>query len=150
MTSGEKKRQTPVCPSCGQPVRFRLLNFKINDKVKILLILLAIGYFTLSLLIMVVISPRQTGLGKACRRYDYIHQPVWCKDTEFKLSVRPLNDIPALQVFVGVGLAVGILLLYWDWLQELYENWQRKPGKPVPKVVKTYKYTCRNCGREWN
>jgi hypothetical protein len=148
--ANKEKNQIPVCPSCGQPVRFGFLRFKVSDKVKIALILLVIGYFVLSLLIITVISPRQIGAGKSCRGYDYIHQPDWCKDTEFKLWVRPLNDNPALQVFVAGGLAAGVLLLYWDWLQNLYENWQRKRGKPIGEVVKKYKYTCRSCGRQWN
>jgi hypothetical protein len=148
MTS-EKNQQAPVCPSCGRPVRFGFLRFRISDKVKILLALLVIGYFILSLLILVAVSPA-TGTGRGCRRYDYIHQPDWCKDTEFKLWVRPVNDEPALQVFVGVGLASGVLLLYWDWLQDRYENWQRKRGKTVQKHGTIYKYKCRYCGQQWN
>lgn len=147
---GEKKPRAFVCPSCGQPVRFGFLRFKVSDKVKIALILLVIGYFILSLLIIVVISPRQIGMGKTCRHYDSLHQPEWCKDTEFKLWVRPLNDNPALRVFVAAGLAAGVLLLYWDWLQNLYENWQRKRGKAVEKRRKAYQYKCRSCGREWD
>jgi uncharacterized membrane protein (Fun14 family) len=148
--ANKEKDQVPVCPSCGQSVPLGYLRFKVSDKVKIALILLVIGYFTLSLLVMAVISSRDSAMGRGCRRYDYIHKPDWCKDTEFKLWVRPLNDEPALQVFVGVGLAAGVLLLYWDWLQNLYEDWQRKRGKPAQKVMKTYKYTCRNCGKQWN
>lgn len=146
MASKEKK-QIPVCPSCGEPVRFGFLRFRISDKVKIFLALFLVGYFILSLLILAAIS-HATGNGRGCRRYDYIHQPDYCKDTEFKLSVRPLNDDPALQVFVGVGLAAGVLLFYWDWLQDVYENWQRKWGKVIQKHGKIY--TCRNCGRQWD
>lgn len=147
MTNTEQDHQAPVCPSCGQPVRFGFLRFRISDKVKILLALLLIGYFILSLLILAVVSP-VTGAGRGCRRYDYIHQPDWCKDTEFKLWMRPLNDEPALQVFVAGGLVAGILFLYWDWLQDRYENWQRKREKPMQKHRKIYK--CRYCGRQWN
>jgi hypothetical protein len=103
----EKKPRVPVCPSCGQPVRFGFLRFRISDKAKAILALFLIGCFILSLLIMIVINPREPGSGKRCRRYDYIHQPDWRKDTEFKVPVRPLNDAPALQVFVGIGLAMG-------------------------------------------
>jgi hypothetical protein len=147
--ANEKKQRAPVCPSCGQPVPFGFLRFGIGDKFKILLELLLIGYFTLSLLILVVVSP-VTGDGRRCRAYDYIHQPNWCKDTEFKLWVRPLNYEPALQVFVAGGLAAGILFLYWDWLQGHYENWQRKREKPAQKREKVYKYKCRHCGQQWN
>lgn len=123
------KDKAPV----GRPAPFGFLRFKISDKVKIFLALSLIGYFIVSLLIMVVITPHESGTGKRCRRYDYIHQPDWCKDTEFKLSVRPLNDDPVLRVFVAGGLAAGVFLLYWDWLQNLYASWQRKRGKGVGK-----------------
>lgn len=142
----EKKPRVPVCPSCGQPVPFGFLRFRISDKVIIWLALLLIGYFILSLLILAAISP-VTGAGRGCRRYDYIHKPDHCKDTEFKLSVRPLNDDPAFRVFVGVGLAMGPLVFYWDWLQSLYENRRRKQGKAGEKDKK--RYTCRHCGRQW-
>ena len=148
MTSREKK-QIPVCPSCGQPIRSGFFRFEVSDKVKVVLALLMIGYFALSLLIMVAISPA-TGRGRGCRRYDYTHQPDWCKETEFKLSVRLLNDVPALQVFVGGGLAMGLLVFYWDWLENMYENWQQKREKLVQERGKIYKYMCRHCGRQWN
>jgi hypothetical protein len=147
MTS-EKNQRAPVCPSCGQPVASGFLRFKISDKVKIWFGLLIIGYLILSILILAIVSPPQDR--RHCNRYDYQHQPDYCKDTDFTLWVRPLNDIPALRVFVAGGLAAGVLLLYWDWLQNLYEEWQRKRGKLAQKHGKIYKYKCRHCGQEWN
>jgi hypothetical protein len=148
MTNGAKNHQAPVCPSCGEPVRFGFLHFKISEKVKMLLVVLLIGYAILSVFISAVMLPPE--LRRHCNYYDSQHRPDYCKDTEFTLWVRPLNKDPALQIFVGSGLAIGILVFYWDWLQNLYENWQRKQGKVVQKREKIYKYKCCNCGQQWN
>jgi hypothetical protein len=148
MTNRGKNHQATVCPFCGQPVTFGFLRFKISDKVKILLAVLVIGYAILSISILAMVLPPE--LRKYCNHYDYQHQPDYCKDNEFTLSVQSLNKELALQIFVGGGLAIGVLIFYWDWLQNMYENWQRKRGKLVQKHEEMYKYKCRHCGWQWN
>jgi hypothetical protein len=145
MTNGTKNHQTPVCPSCGEPVHPGFLRFKVSDKVKTSFAALLIVYVILSISILAITLPPQ--LRKYCDHYDYQHQPDYCKDDEFTLWVQPLNKEPVLLAFIGSGLAIGVLIFYWDWLQDFYENWQRKRGKVIQKNKKAYKHKCRHCGR---
>jgi hypothetical protein len=152
MKDQERQRQAPVCPSCGQPVK---IGFKINDKIKMLLVILSLSYVVLSTILTGMSSPPE--MRRGCGAYDWRWQvpyitpdPNRCKDTEFTSWMKQINKTPAFQIFVGGGLATGVFILYWDWFQEVYQNWQKKRKKLSQESRKRYKYKCHNCGKQWN
>ena len=153
MNHPERQRRAPVCPSCGQPVKVGL--FKINEKIKMLLAVLLIGYVLLSVILMGLSTPPE--LRRGCGPIDWRWQipfgtpdPNRCKDTEFTLWMKQINKMPAFQIFVGGGLATGIFVLYWDWFQDGYQNWQKKRNHPLQESKKRVPYRCHNCGKQWD
>jgi hypothetical protein len=155
MTDRKENHRVPICPSCGEPVSYGFLHLKIGDKVKTVFVLLLIGYVILSIFLLVMSVPPD--LRRGCTTYD----PRWqlpntappadrCQDNEFTLWLKSLNMEPAFQVFVGGGIATGVLIFYWDWLQNNNRNWQSKRERPNQESGKKYTHECRHCGRQWN
>jgi hypothetical protein len=155
MTDRKENHRVPICPSCGEPVTFGLVHLKLSDKAKTVLVLSLVGYMILSIFLLVLSASPE--MRRGCSTFDQRWQvpyialnPDRCNDNEFTLWLKHLNQEPAFQVFVGGGIAIGILIFYWDWLRNVYENWQRKREQTIQKHGKMYKYECRHCGRQWN
>jgi hypothetical protein len=134
MIDRKESHHIPACPACGQPVSPGF--FKISEKVKMVLVLALVGYVIASALLLGLSLPPEM------RRHQ--------RTAEWDTWMQPLSREPAFQIVVGVGVALGVLIFYWDWFQNMYENWQKKREKPVKEPKAVYKYKCRVCGREWN
>lgn len=155
MKPQEENRQSRICPSCGQPAKVGYILFTINDKAKMLLTVLLLGYVMLSLILLGMSAPPEMrrGCGFFDRRWDTsftIPDPNRCKDTEFTLWMKQINKAPTFRVFVGGGIATGVFILYWDWLRGGHRNWHRNREVIVQKFGKRYKYKCHHCGKQWN
>jgi hypothetical protein len=133
MTIRKTSRHVPACPTCGQPVSADL--FKINEQVKTALAMVLIGYVIVSALLLGLSLPPEM------RRHN--------RTAEWDTWLQPLSREPVFQIVVGVGVALGALILYWDWFQDQYEKWQAKRQETVKAPKKAYKYKCRTCGQEW-
>lgn len=144
----QEVQDIPICPTCGQPVKPSFLYFKINEKVKLLFFVLLIGYVILSIFVLATSMPPE--MRRGCNRYPPHQLPDRCKDDKLYSLLQPLYKEPVFQVFIGSGAAAGLLIFYWDWLQNIYENWQRKRKNLIQKSRKLYKYECRHCGQQWN
>ncbi len=155
MKQQEENRQPRICPSCGQPAKAGFILFTINDKAKMILTVLLLGYVMLSLILLGISASPE--MRRGCGAFDwrwYTHSttpdPNRCKDTEFTLWMKQINKAPTFRVFVGGGIATGVFLLYWEWFQGVHSNWQRKKKIIVQKLGQRYKYKCRYCGKQWN
>lgn len=155
MKDRSKNQRAPVCPSCGQPVRPGFLHFRINDTVKLVLVVLLLGYVILSVMLLALSAPAE--FRKGCGSFDPRWQipfiapnPDRCRETDFDKLMEPVYHNPAFQIFVGSGVVLGVLIFYWDGVQQMYENWQKKREAPLQKQKNAYKHKCRYCGRQWN
>lgn len=126
-----------------------------NDTVKLVLVVLLLGYIILSIILLALSAPPE--FGKGCGNFDWrLHVPFItpnpdrCRETDFDKLMKPVYQNPAFQIFVGGGVVLGISIFYWDWLQQIFENWQKKRKPLIQKREKAYRYKCRYCGREWN
>jgi hypothetical protein len=136
MAERKEKRHRPACPSCGRPVTSGFLPFKISEPVKMILVFLLIGYVMVSSLFLRMSFPPEMRRNNTPASFD-----SW---------MQPLSREPVFQIFVGLGIVLGVLIFYWDWFQEIYENWQRQREGSLKKHKPEYRYKCRSCGREWN
>lgn len=155
MQAKKENQQAPVCPSCGQPVKPGLLQFKLNGTAKILVFVFLLGYITLSIFLLLLSVPPELrrGCGGFDRRWAIpftTPNPERCRDTQFDIMMKPLYQAPTFQVFVGSGVAVAVLLFYWDGLQMMYQNWQTRRGPQNQRREKIYRYACRRCGKQWD
>ncbi|MBC7877734.1 MAG: hypothetical protein H7Y59_11250 [Anaerolineales bacterium] len=133
MTDKEEDQRIPICPSCGQPFTVSLL-----DKVKLIFFILLLGYVVLSMILLVMSVPAEL------RRHQTNPLPPWDS------WLQPFSNEPIFKIFVGGSVLIGVLILYWDWLQNIYKNWQMKRGNPLEKREKVYKYICHSCGQQWD
>jgi hypothetical protein len=134
MADRKETRHAPACPSCGQPVSS---GFKVNEKVKMTLAVVLIGYvITSALLFGLSLPPEMRRHGRQAVEWD-----AW---------MQPLSREPVFQIVVGIGVALGALIFYWDFFYDIYENWQAKRKETVNEPKRAYRYKCRACGREWN
>jgi hypothetical protein len=136
MPDTKKNHQVPVCPTCGEPVRFDFVYSKTSDKVKAILVLSLVGYFVLSLLLLGLSLPLEMRRHQTAASYD-----AW---------LQPLSKEPLFQLVIGIGLVSGFLIFYLDWFHTLYENRQKKRKASMQDRGEGFKYTCRSCGRQWN
>lgn len=97
MTNTEEPRRKPICPSCGQPVKSSVL-----DRVKFIFFTLALGYVGLSMILLMMSVPAEL-------RRNKTNQPV-----PWDSWMQPLSNELFFQIFVGGGVATGVLLIYWD------------------------------------
>ncbi len=141
MDGSKQRRRVPTCPACGQPVTLDLSHLTARDTVKLLLVLSLLGYVILSLFLLAMSTPPE--LRRGCNNPSLQRQLDRCRPSEFDTWFQPLSKKPAFQIFVGGGLAAGVLIFYVDWIQNIYEGWQRNRGK-------IFQYECRHCGRQWN
>ena len=155
MKAKKENQPVPVCPSCGKPVQSGFWHLQLDDKAKTLLVVFLLGYITLSIFLLLLSVPPE--LRKGCSGFDrrWIIPYVTpnqdrCRDTQFDIVMKPLYQQPVFQAVVGSGVALGVLLFYWDGLQTMYQNWQRKREPPNQKHGKIYRYKCRHCGQQWN
>jgi hypothetical protein len=144
--------KSPVCPSCGQPLRS---GFRLNNSVKMVLALMLVGYAVLSVMIFLAGTPPE--MRKGCGSFDYrLHvpfvtpNPVRCQETESYLWLKSVLNETGFQIFIGGGLAAGLLIFYFDWFEDLYRKWKAKRLDQDPDSAGSYKYTCKNCGHQWN
>ena len=130
-----KKEKPIVCPSCGEPVRPGFLQIKLSEKAKTVLALLIVGYVVLSgFLLRLSIPPEM-------KRRSWTEHPDNLTRLIDSLSLS-LSNTPVIPIIAGSGLIVGLGIFYWDYFQEIYENWKKKHGKEN-------KHKCRSCGWEW-
>jgi hypothetical protein len=134
MTAPKTSRHSPACPSCGMPVKSG--GPKISEQVKMALALLLLGYIVVSALLLRASLPIEMR-----RRPRVFEWDAW---------LQPLSREPAFQIVVGIGFALGLLVFYWDFFQEIYEKWQARQKVTAREPKKAYRYKCRACGREWN
>ena len=144
------RKGVAACPSCGLPVQSQSVRFKINETVKLLLVLLIIAYIVISIILLAASMPLE--MRRGCNRNLPEQQPKSCQYDEIYLLLQPLYKETAYQIFIGGGLITGILIFYWDWFQHIYENWKKKrePSMEISTNGKKYKYECRHCGKRWN
>lgn len=147
----DKVTKSPVCPSCGTPLRRGL---RLNETAKMVLAILLVGYVVLSTMIFLASTPPE--MRKGCGSYDYRIQvpfvtpnPERCRETESYLWLKSLLNEPGFQIFIGGGLAAGILIFYVDWFEEQYRKWKEKQASSNPDYERSLKYKCRNCGYQW-
>jgi len=152
MNDENGNQSTPKCPSCGTPLRH---GFRLSNTVKMILALLLVGYAVLSVMIFLAGTPPE--MRKGCGSYDYRIQlpfftpnPERCQETESYLWLKSLLNETGFQIFIGGGLAAGLLIFYYDWFEDLYQKWKAKRVESNPRMDQHYKHKCRNCGREWN
>ena len=112
MTDKQKDHLKPICPSCGQPFTFSLV-----DKVGFIVFTLLLGYVLLSMILFMMSLP--VGL----RRHQTNPAP-------WDLWMQPLSNEPIFQIFVGGGLVIGVLMIYWNWLQNIYKKLEKKTRNP--------------------
>jgi hypothetical protein len=134
MTAQKSSRHVPACPSCGLPVESG--GFKISEKVKTALALLLVGYIVVSALLL------RASLPPEMRRHQ--------RPADWDVWLQPLSREPIFQIVVGIGVALGALIFYWDFFYEIYANWQAKHKATLKEPKKAYRYKCRACGREWS
>jgi hypothetical protein len=133
----DKNHRTPTCPACGQRVSSSFFPVKVNEKVKVVLVILLLIYMSSSVFLCFLSIPPGFMLKHG--------QPVpgfpW---------MQPIAREPMFQGFVAGGIALGILVFYWEWGQTLFENWREKRGDIKGKPSPAHRYTCRSCGHQWN
>jgi hypothetical protein len=144
--------KSPVCPSCGQPEK---RGFRLSNTVKMVLALLLVGYAVLSVMIFLAGTPPE--MRKGCGSFDYRIQlpfftpnPERCRESESDLWLKSLLNEPGFQIFIGGGLAAGLLIFYYDWFEDLYQKWKIKRETSELEFDRHHKHKCRNCGFEWN
>lgn len=139
MTGRNSTGQAIRCPYCGQPLPRPLL----SRKVRIGLALLLVAYVSLSVILLGLSTP--PGLKRACLRQPPALQPEYCRDSRVYNFLKPLTDLPVTQILVGGGLTAGLLIFYWDGLQEMIAGW--RGGRSDNGLHHQH---CRRCGREWD
>lgn len=152
MTEVEENTRIRMCPSCGTPVKPK---FQVNEKVKMTLALLLVGYVLICVMIFLAGTPVE--MRKGCGSFDYrIHLPFFtpnperCRETETSLWFESMLNLPGIQLFIGGGLLAGLLIFYYDWFEEMYRKWKAKRTAENPDNEIRYKNKCQNCGRQWN
>lgn len=152
MINENDHKRSPVCPSCGETVN---RGFRLNNTVKMVLALLLVGYVVLSVMIFLAGTPPE--MRKGCGSFDYRIQlpfftpnPERCRETDSDLWLKSLLNETGFQIFIGGGLAAGLLIFYYDWFEDLYQKWKARHVESNSNFNKPYRHKCRNCGREWN
>lgn len=152
MSADETNKGSPICPSCGASLRE---GFRLNNTIKTILALLLVSYAVLSVMIFLAGTPPE--MRKGCGSFDYrLHVPYVtpnpdrCRETDSYLWLRSLLNETGFQIFIGGGLAAGLLIFYYDWFDGLYQKWKAKRVGQNTEIDRRYKRKCRNCGREWN
>jgi predicted RNA-binding Zn-ribbon protein involved in translation (DUF1610 family) len=154
----KEDRQKFTCPSCGKS---NVINFwpkngfwaaKVSDRIKQILILCVLGYFSFSIFVLVLMS---MPMRSSHRWYELLVNPPLLPTPEW---LQPLFKEPAFQIVIGLGFFLPLLIYHVDWWLETIHKWRegREPKVPIIKSSwwrldrHTRRYQCSYCGHEWN